>query len=132
MLAGLLELGGELAAAVDLEGPQRKRHPLFERIEKLGSPPGRAARPICLCPSAGTRAAAGVLAELRVPFILNEYSVVNRGNPPSAANSLVSRKLVDLHFTVFPFSTTKNVAPVRRHPLFSFCGVEQSGSSLGS
>ena len=46
LLAGPFELGGELAAAVDLDGPQRERHSLFKRIEERarcegGGPPMR-------------------------------------------------------------------------------------------
>jgi len=36
LLAGLFELGGELRAAIDLEGTDRKRHTVLQSVEELG------------------------------------------------------------------------------------------------
>jgi hypothetical protein len=36
LLAGLFELGGELRAAIDLDGADRKRHTVLQSVEELG------------------------------------------------------------------------------------------------
>jgi hypothetical protein len=35
LLAGLFELGGELRAAIDLDGADRKRHTVLQSVEEL-------------------------------------------------------------------------------------------------
>ena len=36
LLAGRFELGGELRAAIDLDGADRKRHTVLQSVEQLG------------------------------------------------------------------------------------------------